>query len=133
MLKVVIVIVSAVLLGCNASAQTEIELVQSRTVLLSLRPSKGPVGVSISILGSGFTGEFNIVHFGSGGANNVKSSNWGTEIVYTIPEAIGPCDLVPRCMIPSTRVIPGLYAVYVGNSIGRSESLLFEVVAGQAP
>ncbi len=100
---------------------------QSKLELSSLSPNRGPVGSVILLRGKGFAETANIVHFGPGGQANLSSAKGGTEISYTIPAAVGPCDLIVGCMGPSRRVVPGPYPIYVSNVRGDSNNLTFEV------
>jgi hypothetical protein len=100
---------------------------QSKLQLSSLSPNHGPVGSVILLRGEGFTETANTVHFGPGGQTNVSSAKGGTEISYTIPSSVGPCDLIVGCMAPSRPLMPGPYPIYVSNARGRSNELIFEV------
>jgi IPT/TIG domain len=101
-------------------------LAQSKIELSSLSPGKGPIGSVVTLRGRGFTAASNIVHFGSGGQRNVRSAKGGTEISYTIPSHLGPCQLY-GCMAALLPVRPGRYPIYVSNARGRSNSLAFDV------
>jgi hypothetical protein len=106
---------------------TEHALGQSKLQLSSLSPNHGPVGSVILLTGEGFTEMANTIHFGPGGQTNLSSAKNGTEISYTIPSSVGPCDLIVGCMAPSSPVMAGPYPIYVGNAGGRSNELIFEV------
>ncbi|MDO8514148.1 MAG: peptidoglycan-binding protein [bacterium] len=96
--------------------------------LSSISPTSGHVGTQIVLQGSGFSSYDNVVHFGIGGMRNVQSYS-GNIIVYTIPYAVSPCDLVgPGCAAPSMLVTPGSYPIYVTNSQGTTNTLTFQVL-----
>ena len=102
-------------------------LSQTAVTLSSLAPSKGPVGSTITLHGSGFS-DNNTVHFGPGGSANIKSSKNGTVIVYTVPKTVSPCDLIgPACKAAVRLVGPGLYQISVTNKQDTSNTLQFEV------
>ncbi len=93
-----------------------------------LTPTSGRVGTQVMLQGSGFNALDNTVHFGVGGTQHLPSQN-GTIIYYTIPYAISPCDLVGSgCAAPTTLVAPGSYPMYVTNSQGTSQTLMFQVL-----
>ena len=107
--------------ACGAQGQTEVKL-------SSLSPSSGPIEMVVLLQGSGFTETSNTIHFGWGGQKDLKSSNGGTQIFYTIPSGISPCDFIgPACKAPTRMVTPGQYPIYVTNARGRSNTLTFEV------
>jgi hypothetical protein len=102
---------------------------QSEVKLSSLLPARGPIRTVVLLRGAGFTETSNMIHFGPGGKKDLMSSNGGTQIYYTIPGGVGPCDLIgPACMGAATRMVtPGQYPIYVTNGRGRSDTLMFEV------
>jgi hypothetical protein len=115
------IVVACTIFACGAQGQSELKL-------SSLSPSSGPIGMVVLLQGSGFTDTSNTIHFGLGGQKDLKSSNGGTQISYTIPGGVGRCDLIgPSCMAPTRQVTPGQYPIYVTNARGRSETLMFEV------
>jgi hypothetical protein len=117
------IVIICSIFGGSAQGQPEVGL-------SSLLPSRGPVGTVVLLKGSGFTETCNTVHFGLGGKKDLISSNGGTEISYTIPSEVGPCDLIgPACSlaVAPIMVTRGQYPIYVTNARGRSETLIFEV------
>lgn len=107
--------------ACGAEGQSEVKL-------SSLSPSSGPIGTVVLLQGFGFTETSNTIHFGWGGQKDLKSSNDGTQIFYTVPGGTGPCDLIgPACKAPTRIVMPGQYPIYVTNARGRSNTLTFKV------
>jgi len=97
--------------------------------LSSLDPSSGPVGTKVTIVGSGFSSEGNVIHFASGGNPSVSSID-GTHLTFQVPRTAGPCDFRGNlCMAADQLIKPGSYSVYVSNSNGRSNALVFKVTA----
>ncbi|MBI2611067.1 IPT/TIG domain-containing protein [Candidatus Kaiserbacteria bacterium] len=99
-------------------------------MLNTLSPMQGAVGTTVTLNGSGFTSTDNVVHFGIGGSRNVPSTNSGTQIAYLIPTYISACDLIQPgyfCGAPTQTVTPGVYPVYVTNSVGATNVLYFTV------
>jgi hypothetical protein len=100
----------------------------SGNVTLSyIAPTSGTIGTQIQLTGSNLSQLDNTVHFGTGGTMHVPSQN-GSQIYYTIPSYISPCDLIGSgCASPATLVTPGAYQIYVTNSNGTSNTLTFNV------
>lgn len=97
--------------------------------LSSLDPPSGPVGTKVTIVGSGFSSEGNVIHFASGGNPSVSSID-GTHLTFQVPRTAGPCDFRGNfCMAPDQLIKPGSYSVYVSNANGRSNALVFKVTA----
>lgn len=97
-----------------------------------LTPTTGRVGTQVMLQGTGFNALDNTVHFGIGGTLHVPSFNNGTAIYYTIPTYVSPCDIV----IPSSntvcaqnvqQILPGPVQLYVTNTAGTSQTLMFQV------
>ncbi len=97
-----------------------------------LTPTSGRVGTQVMLQGSGFNALDNTVRFGIGGTLHVPSFNNGTAIYYTIPSYVSPCDIV----IPSSntvcaqnvqQIVPGPVQLYVTNTTGTSQTLMFQV------
>jgi PKD repeat protein len=100
---------------------------QGQITLTSLSPSTGHIGMQVILQGSGFTTYDNTVHFGVGGTQHLVSQN-GTQIYYTIPAYISPCDLIGYgCGAPAQLVTPGTYQVYVTNTLGQTSQQTFTV------
>ncbi len=106
----------------------------SAPVIYSITPTQGSVGTQVTIVGNSFTAD-NVVHFGMGGTQHVASSNNGTTIVFTIPQAVGPCDLVTQgqqiCAAVLQLVTEGSYNVSVSNTLGQSGTQNFTVVGSK--
>ena len=99
--------------------------------LAYLSPTSGHVGTQIMLQGSGFNALDNTVHFGIGGTMHVPSVG-GTTIYYTIPAYVSPCDVTPSngstvCAQNIQQIVPGPVQVYVTNSQGTSQTLMFQV------
>ncbi|OGG52641.1 hypothetical protein A3C20_00105 [Candidatus Kaiserbacteria bacterium RIFCSPHIGHO2_02_FULL_55_25] len=97
--------------------------------LTSIAPSSGRVGTQVILQGSGFTTYDNTVHFGIGGTQHVVSQN-GSQIYYTIPAYLSPCDVLTSgmyCAAYAQQVTPGQYQVYVQNTLGQTGQLTFTV------
>ncbi len=98
-------------------------------VLSSISPLSAHIGSQIMLIGSGFTPLENTVRFGIGGTQHVPSQN-GTTIYYTIPSFVSPCDLVTPgtfCIQNIQQVMTGPIQVYVTNSNGTTNTILFQV------
>ncbi len=102
---------------------------QGSVTLNTLSPWQGQKGTQVMLLGSGFTANDNVVHFGIGGLRNVSSVN-GATIYYTIPQYVSPCDLVigSGCAATATQVVAGSYPVYVTNGNGATQALNLTVI-----
>ncbi|MES2060047.1 MAG: peptidoglycan-binding protein [Patescibacteria group bacterium] len=97
-----------------------------------LTPTSGSAGTSVTIYGSGFT-DNNLVTFGNGAAGRYASSNGGTVIAFSVPNALNPrCYYSnPPCLTfaAAQRTVPGNYDVTVINSNGESNKLVFTVTS----
>jgi hypothetical protein len=116
--------------GQSTSASATVQVTGSGSAgtvsLTSMSPTSGRVGTQIALTGSNFTSD-NTVHFGVGGTVHVPSYN-GTTIYFTVPSYISQCDVMPgtQCFA-ATPVTPGVYQVYVQNSLGQSTMQNFTV------
>ncbi|MDO8552807.1 MAG: IPT/TIG domain-containing protein [bacterium] len=102
----------------------------SQLALSNVTPATGRVGTLVTITGTGFTLSGNTVHFGTGGASNLTSSNNGTTLYFTIPAYLSPCDVVAQgnmCPQYIQQVTPGSYPIYVSNAAGQTGTLYFTV------
>ncbi len=97
--------------------------------IASVNPSSARVGTQIVISGSGFTPTGNIVRFGNGGMQNVSAQN-GTTMLYTIPYATSPCDIMSGyvCAASAQLITPGTYPLFVTNANGTSGTIYFTVL-----
>jgi len=83
----------------------------------------------VILQGTGFSALDNTVHFGIGGTKHIPSSN-NTTLYFTIPSYVSPCDVVSSgnaCSPYSQQVTGGSYPIYVTNSSGTSQTLMFQV------
>lgn len=97
--------------------------------LSSLSPTSGRTGTQVILQGSGFTTYDNTVHFGIGGTQHLVSQN-GTQIYFTIPSYITPCDVATQgtyCALYAQQVSPGTYQLYVTNALGQTNPQTFTV------
>lgn len=96
----------------------------------SLQPTSGPVGTSVTIVGSGFTPTNNSINFGGEYLDGVSSN--GTTITFTIPDTITPCPRISSniaCIQLAQQVTPGTYAISVTNANGASNTVNFTVTS----
>lgn len=98
----------------------------------SLSPSVGPVGTTVTVTGSGFTGD-NTVQFGYGAIVHVAAQDSST-LVFTVPNELNPACFYasPRCLPPTKMTAPGTYAVTIANENGRSNAKTFTVTGASA-
>jgi peptidoglycan hydrolase-like protein with peptidoglycan-binding domain len=100
-----------------------------QVTLSSVSPSIGRVGSQVILQGSGFTTYDNAVHFGIGGTQHLVSQN-GTQIYFTIPSYVSPCDISTSgtfCSLIAQQVTPGTYQMYVTNALGQTGQVSFTV------
>jgi len=96
--------------------------------LSSLSPTSGRVGTQILLTGTGFVPYDNVVRFGQGGSRNVSSFNNGTQMYFTVPAWMSPCDPMAQvCTMQAMQITPGTYPVSVANGNGSSQTLYFTV------
>jgi peptidoglycan hydrolase-like protein with peptidoglycan-binding domain len=100
-----------------------------QVTLSSVTPNSGRVGTQVILQGNGFTTYDNTVHFGIGGTQHLISQN-GTQIYFTIPAYLSPCDVATPstyCAQYAQQVTPGTYQMYVTNSLGQTNQTTFTV------
>jgi hypothetical protein len=103
----------------------------SAPTIVSLDPSRGPVGRRVLLRGSNFTPANNTVQFGRGYLTNLPSFHGGTLIEFRVPEFLNPCPPdAEACLHVVMSTTPQTYGVIVENSHGRSTPHLFAVVGG---
>lgn len=99
-----------------------------QVTLGTLSPLSGRVGTQVLLQGTGFTAYDNTVHFGTGGSRNIASFNSGTQIYFTIPSWISPCDPnATICTMQAIAVTPGTYPMRVSNVNGTTQTIYFTV------
>ncbi len=105
----------------------------TKLAVISLRPTSGPVGASVTITGSGFTPTGNKVKFGDLGNENNPSyslnSSDGKTVVFKVPASnyLACWYSTPACGAPAYSTQPGSYGVSVINANGTSNEILFTV------
>lgn len=112
----------------TSTATVQVNSNASIPTITSITPSYGPVGTTITIYGTGFSGD-NTVHFGNGGKQHLTSAS-GNYIYFTVPSFISPCDVVTTgsvCAMYMQQVTPGQYQVYVTSNGSNSNSFTFTV------
>ncbi len=132
------------------SAQTSLSVVVSGVynnqlpAIYSLSQTSGRVGTQVVIYGAGFSTNVNncnggygyvcpmyyiapnTIHFGNNATISNVYSNDGSTLYFTVPysnDAVCP----PNTGCMPTAVVPGSYNVYVTNSYGGSNSIVFTV------
>lgn len=109
--------------ACSASSVAPSTL----PAIASVQPLAGPVGMRVTIVGTGFSDTANTINFGVSAYPNVASVN-GT-IVFTVPmQTNPPCrNVTPPCEIATALITPGDYAVSVSTREGTSTTVTFTV------
>jgi hypothetical protein len=89
----------------------------------------GPIGTQVTVYGSGFTPEDNLVLFDGFGVIPHLASKDGTTITFTVPDYLDPYCLyiAPRCGHPQVMVVQKRYEITVQNTQGVSGTLSFTV------
>ncbi len=113
----------------------------SAPVIDSLNPTSGPIRTVVTITGSGFAAEGNIVIFQDADMSAIwetritAGSTDGKTIKFEVPAAINPgCYYdVPACAAPSMLTQPGPFIVYVSVQGVRSNGALFDVTPEETP
>jgi len=96
-------------------------------VLFAVSPDAAPAGAIITLNGSGFAPQGNTVVFDSMYIPGRPSYD-GSAIQFTVPYELGCFAGDPGCL--KRPIDPGTYPIYVLNSNGQSNSLMFEVTFG---
>ncbi len=95
--------------------------------IVSLQPTSGPVGTSVTITGERFTATNNSIKFGSGYLSGLSSN--GTSITFVIPAGLSRCLPETVCALSQMVVLPGTYPVSILNANGTSNAKTFTVTA----
>lgn len=120
--------------GCGSSLSNPAEVTngapQVGVELDSLEPDSGPVGTTVVLRGKGFGETGNTVRFGQGYIRDLKVSEGGTALTFTIPDGVDLCapGMTP-CAGGFARVAPGTNDVSVITRAGESTRLVFTVSA----
>ncbi len=95
----------------------------------SLSPTMGPIGTQVTVYGTGFTSEDNLVLFDGFGAIPHVASSDGTTITFMVPGYLEPyCRYVtPPCQAPQMQIVQKRYQITVQNAEGISGALSFTV------
>ena len=113
--------------------------------IISITPSSGQVGTTVTLGGNGFTSD-NIIHFGGGAIAHVAAAQaifncpmlpagstggcgaYSQTLIFTVPQSVGPyCAPGMACPMYLQLITPGTYNVYVENSNGTSNTVTFSV------
>lgn len=111
----------------------------------SVTPTSGPVGTSVTIVGTGFTND-NTVYLANGAIQHIPSTtiyNYSgivcngypncsaplQSLTFTMPSAVGPYCIPPQpCAAYLVSITPGTYSLVVGNdTYGKSSAVSFVV------
>lgn len=94
--------------------------------ITSMSPRRGDIDTEVTLYGQGFTRN-NTVRFGDGGFNGIPSYD-GTSLTFTVPESMGPyCRQGNYCILSLMMVDEGDYSVWVENTNGSSNAVVFTV------
>ncbi|HEY5379154.1 MAG TPA: IPT/TIG domain-containing protein, partial [Pseudolabrys sp.] len=111
---------------------------QTPPKLINIVPDSSPIGIQVTIHGTGFTATDNTILFGdgshaypSGSVHPKHTSSNGTEISFTIPAHFIPACAYSRapCPFATIPVTPGIYGVAIANANGQSNTQNFTVTA----
>jgi len=113
--------------------------------IISISPSSGAVGTTVTLGGNGFTSD-NIIHFGGGAIAHVAAAPavfncpmmpagstggcgaYSQTLTFTVPQSVGPyCAPGTACPMFMQLITPGTYNVSVQNSNGTSNTVSFTV------
>jgi len=99
--------------------------------IISLTPTSGGVGASVTITGDGFTATGNKIKFGNLGVENnpkyIFNSSDGKTITFTVPLSNFLACWASGCKAPALLTQPGKYKVSVINDTGTSNQIQFTV------
>jgi hypothetical protein len=97
------------------------------TQSISLNPTSGLVGTSVTITGTGFASS-SVVHFGPGVITAVTASAGGTQLTFKVPPSVGPdCTHGKMCPMYLVLVTPHTYNVSVSTGATTTVSKTFTV------
>jgi hypothetical protein len=101
---------------------------QASPKISNLAPSRGPVGTTVTVVGSSFAAEGNVVRFGQGYIRDLKSSD-GSTLTFVVPAGLDLCapNSTGPCQGALPRVRPGEYEIVVLAVDGASNSIPFTV------
>ena len=115
-------------LSCSQTPRVE-NPEPSGPVIESLTPSEGPAGtaypIQITLVGTGFAPEGNLVTFGDIPIENLASTQGGTHLTFSAPKERPSTGEVPPFVL-----VPGEYEVTVTTPSGTSAPVTFEFTRG---
>lgn len=127
---VLVSIFALLFVGCGESSVAPSKIPTD----ISLQPTSGPVGISVTITGKGFTPANNIIKIDSGflGSfyNSIASAGLMGQsyITFIVPGSLNLCRPDAACA-GVMQLIPGVHQVSVQNANGISDSVQFTVTA----
>ncbi len=105
----------------NAIKFTVTSTTSGAPTIQSIAPTSGSVGSTVTLYGSGFNSA-SILRFSEGSVPHSTSAD-GTQITFTVPQAVGPyCAPNMMCAMYMRQVTPGQYNVSVQNTDGSVSS-----------
>jgi hypothetical protein len=112
----------------QADCQNTAPVSTAAPTIAAITPTSGATGTVVTITGTGFTAQNNIVHFASGGMGAIASAT-GSTLTFTIPTAIGPyCAAGQACPLYMQLINAGSYDLSVENSNGTSNTMSFTII-----
>ena len=126
---VIVAAVAATVCACTL-AESPASPSEGPVKLTALSPTSGPRGTAVTLTGTGFAGEGNVLKFGDGYIKNLKSGD-GRAIRFAIPDAVDLClpNNPAAAGCPAKIVTPGTYTVAVVSGSDTSNELQFTVSA----
>ncbi|MDP3770205.1 MAG: glycosyl hydrolase [bacterium] len=97
-------------------------------IVTAITPPSGPIGIEVTVTGTGFTPTGNRINF-AGVSNAVIKLNSpdGKTLSFTIPAT--PCDQLKGDSCIAKVLDPGTYSISVTNANGTSNEVMFAVTA----
>jgi hypothetical protein len=123
----------------NGLSNSLLFVVSGPISIASVSPDVGPIGVQVTVTGTGFTSDANIVELvklsdpAVGGLIGRLPSPDGKTLTFTVPESLLPLCFFNGCRIANTPVSAGSYLLSVSNANGLSNSLGFLVSSASGP
>ncbi len=99
------------------------------TKTISLSPTSGAAGTSVTITGHNFTSSSTVL-FGPGAIHTATTSADGTQLTFTVPESIGPdCQAGHPCPMWAAMLTHGTYNVRVRTGDVITKEVKFTVTS----
>lgn len=95
----------------------------------SFAPGTGTTGTQVALLGTGFTQD-SLVHFGT--VTVTPTMPTSGSLIFTVPSSTTAYCSTDFC-VPPTTISPGTYNVWVSNTNGNSNTVVFTVTATVPP